>query len=254
MMTGRADMDTAVAQLSFENRENEKRHHHHDEDMLQYEYMKAGDMRAVEESQRMITSELTGHVSDDPVQNMRYLFVACATLMSRTAIEGGMDPEQSYNASDLFIIRMDRCRSVEEILQVHKEMVGWYTRHMAGMKKALIYSRQIVRCLDYIGEHLHETIRITDIADHLHLNVSYVSSLFRKETGLTISDYILQQRIESAQHMLKHTEYSGAEISQFLSFSSQSYFIRAFRASTGMTPAQYRRRFYRRGFEEEAKE
>lgn len=78
-----------------------------------------GDPKAVEEARRMFSSNLTGHVSNEPIRNYKYLFVASATLASRSAISGGMDTERAYNISDLYIQRMDDLKTVEEVKALH---------------------------------------------------------------------------------------------------------------------------------------
>ena len=66
--------------MEFIHRETSDRHHTHMEDMYQYDLLRMGDPKAVEEARRMFSSNLTGHVSNDPVRNYKYLFVASATL------------------------------------------------------------------------------------------------------------------------------------------------------------------------------
>lgn len=84
----------------FLRRENNVRHHKYDEEMEMYDLMKAGDMRAVELATVMFNSALCGHLSDDTVKNFKYLFIASITLVTRFAIEGGMDEETAYNTSE----------------------------------------------------------------------------------------------------------------------------------------------------------
>ena len=97
----RETMDKQVAYLEYVNRENSFHHHRYDNEMLQYEYLAKGDSRAIEESERMIRSAETGHLSDDPLKNLLYLCICNITLVTRFAIEGDMDAEKAYNASDL---------------------------------------------------------------------------------------------------------------------------------------------------------
>lgn len=97
--------------------------------------------------------------------------------------------------------------------------------------------------------HLHEPIHTEILAEHVGLNRSYLSTLFKKETGQTLSQYILSKRIEAAQNMLRFSDYSYAEIAASLAFSSQSHFIRVFRAQTGYTPKEFRNRFFRKSEE-----
>lgn len=235
--------------MEYLHRETSDRHHTHTEDMYQYDLLRLGDPRAVEEGVRMFSSSLPGHISEDPLRNYKYLFVASVTLASRSAIAGGMDAERAYNISDLYILKMDTLQSVDEVKALHADMFAFYTREMAAMDKVQVYSKPVVLCIDYIYEHLHETIRTGDLAARTGLNRSYLSTLFKKETGQPVSAYILSKRMEAAQNMLRFSDYSYAEIAATLAFSSQSHFIRVFRSQTGYTPKEFRNRFFRTGME-----
>lgn len=230
------------------NREQSFRHLHYDEEMYPYQLMQEGDERAVEESQRVFwNSGTTAHLVDDPVQNQKYLCVSSITVATRAAIEKGMNEEDALNASDLYIQRFDACKSVAEVLDVHKEMMAFFTHRMAQIRKAQTFSRPVVRVRDYVYLHLHDRITVEEIADHIGLNPSYLSTLFKKETGTTITDYIQDRRVECAENLLRFSDYSFAEIANITAFSSQSYFNTVFKKKTGMTPLAYRKKYYRKG-------
>ena len=231
--------------MEYLQRENGVRHHTHTEDMYQYDLLRMGDPRAVEAGTKMFSSGLTGHISDDPLRNYKYLFVAAITLASRAAITGGMDAERAYNISDLYILKMDTLQTIEEVKALHTEMFAFYTKEMAALGKAEVYSKPVILCMDYIYNHLHETIHVDALAELVGLNRSYLSTLFKKETGTSISEYILSKRMEAAQNMLRFSDYTYAEISAILAFSSQSHFNRVFHAQTGYTPKEFRNRFFR---------
>ncbi|MDE6945286.1 MAG: helix-turn-helix transcriptional regulator, partial [Lachnospiraceae bacterium] len=76
------------------------------------------------------------------------------------------------------------------------------------------------------------------------LNVSYLSKLFKQETGQTIKSYVTAARMDTAQNLLKYSDLSYFEISAALGYSSQSAFTYAFRKFTGMTPGKYREKNY----------
>jgi YesN/AraC family two-component response regulator len=240
--------ESKLLYLSFLNRENEFRHHRYDEEMLQYDYLKNGDDRAVEEGRKMFSSSLTGRLSDDDLTNTKYLFIAAITIASRYAIEGGMDEEDSYNASDLYIREMSKCSSVKEVRDLHTEMFTFYTEQVKKVKNKNVYSKPVIQCMDYIYYHLNEKISLNDLAEHVHLDSAYVSTIFSKECGTSTTQYIRNKRIEAAENMLKHSEYGYAEIGSILSFSSQSHFIKVFKEVTGYTPKEYREKFYRKGY------
>lgn len=232
-----------ISHLQFVQRENCIKHHTYNEELLSYEYVRQGDMKAVEEGIRIFRSDTVGHLSNHDLRNKQYLFVAATTLTTRYAIEGGMDHETAYIASDLFIQRVDQAQSVAEIFDIHKEMMTYFVKHVASIHRKTVLSKPVIQCMDYIYYHLHEPINGQTLADITGLNRSYLSTLFHKETGSTISDYVMSKKMEAVENMLKHSEYSLNEISEYLNFSSYSYLTKLFRKSHGMTPREYRKRF-----------
>ena len=230
--------------MEYVHREEMIRHHTNSEEMYQYELLRAGDMQAVEEAKKMFSSNLTGHISEDRLRNYKYLFVASITLACRSAIYGGMDSERAFNISDLYILKMDGLQTVEEVKALHGDMFEFYTREMAALDKERVYSKPVVVCIDYIYNHLHEPIRTGDLAELVHMSRSYVSTVFKKETGSTVTEYVLSKRLEAARNMLRFSDYSYADISATLAFSSQSHFIRVFKENTGLTPREYRNKYY----------
>lgn len=242
-------IEKALAKLAFQNREEDFHHHSYEDDMNQYEYIKRGDMTAVEIGRKMFEGPNTGSLSDDPVKNYQYLFVSSITLACRFCIEGGMPLEDAFNISDLYIRRVDACRTVEEIFSLHDIMVRDYTARMQVITHRSAYSRPVHCCMDYIEHHLQQPITVVELARELGISASYLSVIFMKETGMAVSAYIRRQRVEAAKALLQYTEYSCLEISEHLCFSSDSHFARVFREHTGMTPAQYRKIHYRKHWE-----
>ena len=102
--------------------------------------------------------------------------------------------------------------------------------------------------LDYISDHLHERILIDDLAESVSRTAPYLSRMFRKEMGIPLSEYIIRKKIEAAANMLQFSDFTALDISNYLGFSSQSYFIKLFRRQIGLTPKEYRNRFYTVGF------
>jgi len=96
-----------------------------------------------------------------------------------------------------------------------------------------------------IYDNLHTKISLEKLAEITALSPAYLSKLFHKEVGMTVSAYITKKRIEAAENMLKFSEYSCLEISDYLCFSSESHFIQVFRKHTGYTPKSFRERFFR---------
>lgn len=101
-----------------------------------------------------------------------------------------------------------------------------------------IYVSEAIR---YIGEHYTERIRLEDVAEHLHLNPNYFSSLFKRETGTSFIDYVNEIRIRHAMELLLNTDEKIGDISVSVGFFNFSYFNKLFKRITGVTPQVYQK-------------
>lgn len=186
-----------------------------------------------------------GKLSDDPVRNVMYHFVTSIALTSRICVEGGLSHDTAYTLSDIYIQRADKCTSCEQIIDIFEEMQLDFAKRMRELKKTNATSIHIRKTIDYIYEHLHEKLTINDLAAFSGLNSSYLSKLFFKETGVSVKDFVTNAKINTAQNMLKHSDFSYLDISLALGFSTQSAFISVFKKNVGLTPKQYREKYYR---------
>jgi AraC family transcriptional regulator len=100
-------------------------------------------------------------------------------------------------------------------------------------------SRQLHRTFEYIEANLTEEISLDTLAKEVNLSKYYFSRLFKRSTGLTPYQYVLQRRLERAKAFLKHGESSIVEIAHLFGFSDQSHFSRLFRKQYGITPGNF---------------
>ncbi len=77
------------------------------------------------------------------------------------------------------------------------------------------------------------------MARELFLSRTYLSAKFKKETGMTLTDFILNEKTEEAKRLLRYSDKTASAISNYLGFSSHSHFVRVFRKYAGMTPNEY---------------
>jgi len=187
-----------------------------------------------------------GELSHDPLRNIKYHFVITAALIARYCVEGGMEHETAYSLSDVYILEADRCASVTQVSKLHTAMSMDYVRRMKDIRKRRVFSKRIVKCIDYIYDNLHKRIRISELAQFAGLNPSYLSRLFKKETGMTVTEYIQTRKIETAKNMLKYSMFLPSQIAAVLAFPSQSYFIQIFKKWVGMTPKKYQDMSFRK--------
>ena len=250
--TSHNEIDKQMAITEYLQREEELYHHSYDEELLQYEFLRDGDIRSVEESKRLFRTGITGHLSDDAVRDKKYLFVASITLATRFAIEGGIEAQEAYNMSDNFIQRMDRLDTIEDIYELQTEMIKTFTLKVKNSKSKkkpsdISYvSRQVLEAMDYIYYHLHERITVEDVASAVSLSPNYLNHLFSKEKEQSIQKYISARKIDVAKNMLQYSDYSVTQIAAILAYSSVSHFISSFKKATGMTPRDFSLKNFRK--------
>ncbi len=180
-----------------------------------------------------------GVLSDDPVRNEIYHLIVNCTIMTRRCIAAGMPQEEAYTLSDLFIRRADCCKTVGEVRTANDEMALEFAERMKRVL-SMSASPAVRKTIAYICDNLQTKLTVNEIAAKIGYNRSHISELFRRETGYTIADFILQKRIEAAKSLISGG-ISLSEIAQILCFSSQSHFCQRFRSVTGISPGEYRR-------------
>ena len=181
-----------------------------------------------------------GILAHNPVVNFKYHFVIAAAMIARLCMKSGMEMEQAFRLSDFYILRLENLDTVEGVSELHTQMVLDFAGKMRLLANNPGASKPVVNCVEYIHEHIQERITISDLAAHTGLSVGYLSRLFKKETGVSISDYIREKKVEKAREMLRNSDMSLIDIANQLSFSSQSHFTQQFRAFMGVTPKKYR--------------
>ncbi len=80
------------------------------------------------------------------------------------------------------------------------------------------------------------------MADELYMSRPYLSARFKKETGETLTDFILREKTEEAKRLLRWSDRSASAVAAYLGFSSHSHFIRVFKKYAGVTPNEWRER------------
>lgn len=192
------------------------------------------------ERDRFVETDGMGVLSKNPVTNIKYHFVITAAMITRFCRQNGMEHERVFRLSDFYIQKLDEIDTVEGVHRLHDTMVLDYTEKMNQYFRSNMDSKHVNMCKEYIYAHIKEKIVIEDVAEEIGVSASYLSRLFKKETGMSVSNYIREKKITMAKNLLRFSEYSLVDIANRLSFSSQSHFIQQFKEVVGMTPKKYR--------------
>lgn len=229
----------------FTNHEHTTKHNPYDQEIREISSIRNGNLDQLKKSLAEDYLGKVGTLAKTPLRHSKNLGIVLVTLSSRAAIEGGLLPEIAFSLSDIYIQKIEEAQTPEAAIQLGRQAEYQYTLLVNELKNQknnpnTRKDSRINRCKDYIFSHLHEKISLASIAEELYLNKNYLCDLFKKEEGITIGEYILQQKIHFIQNMLIYSNYTYSEIATYFGFSSQSHLGRQFKKMTGMTLRQYR--------------
>ena len=183
-----------------------------------------------------------GKTSSSYLRQLQNIFIATVTLCSRAAIEGGLPAEEALSLSDRYIQHSEKFEHPEQIINLQYHMLMDYATLVAQLAVGGEYNYFLRTITSYIREHLDERLTVDQIAKAMHMNRSYLSNKFMKETGRSLSSYVIDTKLKKSMEYLRNTDKPIIEIVNLLGFSSQGYFQNVFKKHIGITPGQYRER------------
>lgn len=101
-------------------------------------------------------------------------------------------------------------------------------------------SKVILKIKQFIMNNISSEITLNGIADFIHMNPTYISSIFKEKTGETVFDYIIAIRMEKAKSLIREDRYRIKEIAEMTGYKDQRYFCQAFKKFVGLTATEYR--------------
>ncbi len=185
------------------------------------------------------------------LRNALNIGIIVISLAARSAIRGGLLPEQCFSMADVYIRALEECRTTGEIMDMVRACEYELTCLVRESQNRTSHlhrdagSYHADRARKYVFAHLHQHLTVEMVAEALDLSPDYLSAVFKKTTGGKLGDYITGLRIDQAKELLTYSEYSLSEIAAFLGFSSQSHMGVRFRKAVGCTPGEYRRMYGR---------
>lgn len=246
--------------LIFQRQEMEEPHNPYDQEIRELTSIELGDVEMFKKSVREDYTGKVGILSKNELRNAKNIGVVVMTLASRAAMRGGVMPEIAYSMSDVFIQKIEEMTDVVAIYTAIRQFEMEYVKLVAEIRKQNEKKSKekqsiwIEACKEYIFKHLHEKIKVQEIADYLHLNSSYLSELFKQQEGVTLTEFILNEKVKLTKNLLTYSPYSYIEIATYLGFSSQSHLGKVFKKYTGMTLRKYRETYGRNQIQEQKKQ
>lgn len=228
-----------------QQRENAVTHTPYEQEVAFLTCIKNGNVESVramlDDFIRGKTKIVLGKMSDDSLRQVKYWAVCSIALAARYAIQGGLDETQAFNYSAECINSIDKMSSLPEIFSYLQRECIVLTSLVADSKCNASYPYPIRKCIHYINVNLHTKMTLDMLSKETYLSPDYLSLMFKKNVGISISEYIKKKRLSTAKDMLSmNGKYTASQIAYYLGFCSESYFIKCFKNEYGVTPKQYK--------------
>ncbi len=175
------------------------------------------------------------HVSKDDV---KYICGQIYYILSSALRRKQLPPlEKSY------LTRLSACHTAPNLKSAVLSMICETSNRITVTNRPM--NQLVKKSMLFVHEHLTDDISLETIATAVNTNPSYLSRIFKKECGETLSEYITRLRIEKAKELLVLPDQLVYLVSESVGYHDSTYFSTIFKKYTGMSPTEYRNRFYR---------
>lgn len=238
-------MDGKFNDIFNENRQNLM--FHHTESLIRERYNCIRDGN-IDKLLILLDTPLNGDVGvlakDNELRSKKNLLICAVAIYTRAAMEGGVPAEEAYTLSDSFIQMAEEVRTIAQYEDLRRNVTLSFANKVRFVARNK-YSKLIYNCIFLITKYIYVNVSLLRLSEELKVSPPYLSALFKKEIGTTISDYIFIKKVEEAKFLLSYTDKSILEITTLLYFNDQSYFSKIFKRYVGTSPKKYRNEHYR---------
>lgn len=175
----------------------------------------------------------------DPLRDLKNYCIIMNTLLRKAAESGGVHPLYLDEISSFFAVRIEQFTSTSSVQELMTEMYRSYCRLVRkhSMKN---YSTPVRRAIATIHADLAGKLSLHILAEKQNLSPGYLSTVFKKETGKTVTEYILSERMQLAMHLLGTTRLQIQTVALHCGIIDVQYFSKLFKKYVGKTPKEYR--------------
>ncbi|KUP24384.1 response regulator [Paenibacillus sp. DMB5] len=174
----------------------------------------------------------------EPIENVK---VACLLIGSYCfrllSTSTPFAPEMEESQSAVYK-QIQESKSIQLLTDILKRLIQSCSRAIAQSDTQPNYI--VIECQKYIRENYNQNLNLQIIADHIHINSSYLSRLYKKVTGESIIDVINKYRIEMAKKLLRNPASKVFEVAEAVGIETPAYFTHVFSKYTGMSPKEYK--------------
>lgn len=175
----------------------------------------------------------------DHLRDIKNYAIIANTLLRKSAEKGGVHPYYLDISSSNFAIRIESTRTSNECIKLIKEMFVAYCQLVSDLNTKR-YSPVVESSIIYIMNNLSEHLTLSIVAKAQNVSKQYLSSVFKRNTQKTITEFITEKRMQRAVSLLTTTKLKIETISQHCGILDLQYFCKLFKKATGKSPKEYR--------------
>lgn len=176
---------------------------------------------------------------NDPLRNSKNYCVIMNTLLRKAAERGGVHPVYLDKISSKFALEIERIPSVDLVKNLMTDMFRSYCR-LVSKHSSKDYSPIVQKAVVAIDADPSVELNLHMLAEKLNVSNVYLSSVFKKETGKTVTEYIRERRLAYAKYLLENTNLQIQTVALHCGMMDIHYFSKQFKRHTGKTPTAYR--------------
>lgn len=151
---------------------------------------------------------------------------------------------QQFQSTFSLELLHDTLAGMEHIGTLERWSLEFFYERLPSVREMYQETRrdEIKKVKQYVDRHLNRKITLEEVAEYTHLNSSYFSRLFKKETGMSFIHYVTHTKMEQAKEWLDQSPRSVEQVAEQLGYENKSYFTKLFKLHTGTTPGEFRGR------------
>jgi YesN/AraC family two-component response regulator len=178
-------------------------------------------------------------LAEDPLRSLKNSLICSVCLFARAAIQGGVTDEPAFTLSDQIIQKIEHYEDIALLSLYEGEILENFIQ-LVSEHQERHYSLITINIMRYLNENITQRLSLSLLSRIFFFNPEYLSSVFKKEVGISITKYINQQKARESVFYLSHSLMSVNEIAEFYHFCNASYYIKVFRQYFHQTPLEYR--------------
>lgn len=175
----------------------------------------------------------------DSLRNSKNYLIIMNTLCRKAAEKGGVHPLFLDKTSSEYALKIEQLTSTKDIQDFIRQIFKTYCK-LVKNHNTKPYSRLVQNVILYIESNLNADLSLSTLASLNNVSSSYLSTLFRKDVGTNLTNYVNSKRMENAQRLLEDSNSQIQVIAQNCGYLDVQYFSKLFKRYTGSSPQKYR--------------